>query len=275
MCIDYTKNIIFSKLKEWYRVSSVNVWNAELYDDKLSFVSDFGKGVVELLHPQKGEEILDLGCGTGDLTYEISKSGAIVTGSDFSREMIEKACEKYPHIPFKVENGETFRTNKKYDAVFSNAALHWMKQADKVVESVGLALRSGGRFVAEFGGQGNVQTVIRGITEVLSQEYGLDVTERNPWYFPSIGEYSMLLEQHGFKVSYAHHFDRPTPLADGEKGLNHWLDSFADDFFPKFSREEKMIIYRKIKNKIQSDLYKDEIWVADYKRIRVVAIKER
>lgn len=132
----------------------------------------------------------------------------------------------------------------------------------------------GGRFVAEFGGQGNVQTVIRGIIDVLSEKYGMNVGKRNPWYFPSIGEYSTLLEQYGFKVSYAHHFDRPTPLTDGEKGLNHWLDSFADNFFPEFSKEEKMVIYEKIKDKIQSALYKNDIWVADYKRIRIVAIKK-
>ncbi|SDW12978.1 Trans-aconitate methyltransferase [Marininema mesophilum] len=255
-------------------MSSVNVWNPDLYDDKLSFVSHFGKGVLKLLQPQKGEKILDLGCGTGDLTKEISKTGAVVTGSDFSEEMIEKARVKYPEIPFIVENGETFRTNEKVDAVFSNAALHWMKQAANVIESVRLALQPGGRFVAEFGGQGNVQTVIQGITEVLFQEYGIDASARNPWYFPSIGEYSILLEQHGFKVSYAHHFDRPTPLAYGEKGLDHWLDSFADDFFPELSTKERMMIYGKIKTKIQSTLYKDGIWVADYKRIRVMAIKK-
>ncbi|MBD1381821.1 class I SAM-dependent methyltransferase [Metabacillus arenae] len=256
-------------------MGSVNAWNADLYDGKLSFVSHFGKGVVELLQPQRGEKILDLGCGTGDLSYEISKSGAIVTGIDSSDEMIKKACEKYPQIPFIIDDGETFRTNEKYDAVFSNASLHWMKQAEKVIESVKQALYPGGRFVAEFGGKGNVQTVIRGITEVLSQEYGIHATKRNPWYFPSIGEYSTLLEKNGFKVSYAHHFDRPTPLTDGEKGLNHWLDSFADDFFPEFSKEEKMDIYRKIKNKIQPDLYKDGIWEADYKRIQIAAIKNK
>lgn len=255
-------------------MSSVNVWNADLYDDKLSFVSMFGKGVVELLQPQSGEKILDLGCGTGDLSYEISKSGAIVTGMDFSGEMLERAREKYPQISFIVEDGETFRTNEKYDAVFSNAALHWMKQAAKVVESVELALHPGGRFVAEFGGQGNVQTVIRGITEVLSEDYGINVAERNPWYFPSIGEYSTLLEQSGFQVSYAHHFDRPTPLTGGEEGLNHWLDSFANDFFPGFTNQEKMVMYGKIKNQIQSDLYKDGKWEVDYKRIRMVAIKK-
>lgn len=274
MFIDYDENNNISKLRECYYMSSVNVWNADLYDHKLSYVSSFGKGVVELLHPQKGEKILDLGCGTGDLTYEISKSGAIVKGSDFSGEMIEKARKKFPQIPFIVENGETFRTNEKYDAVFSNAALHWMKNAEKVIESIELALHLGGRLVAEFGGKGNVQTVIQGIAEVLYQEYEVNVMKRNPWYFPSIGEYSTLLEQYGFKVSYAHHFNRPTLLPDGEKGLYHWLDGFANDFFPEFSKEEKMAIHVKIKDKIQPDLFKDGIWEADYKRIRIIAIKK-
>lgn len=255
-------------------MNSVNVWNADLYDDKLNFVSNFGKGIVELLQPQKSERILDLGCGTGDLTYEISKSGAVVTGMDSSDEMITKAREKYPTIPFIIEYGETFRTIEKYDAVFSNAALHWMKNAEKVVQSIEQALKTGGRFVAEFGGKGNVQTVIRGIEEVLNQEYGENVTKRNPWYFPSIGEYSFLLERYGFKVSFAHHFNRPTVLPDGEKGLYHWLDGFADDFFPEFSKEEKMAIYVKIKDKIQQDLFKNGIWEADYKRIRIIAIKK-
>ncbi|EKN66153.1 cyclopropane-fatty-acyl-phospholipid synthase [Neobacillus bataviensis LMG 21833] len=255
-------------------MSSVNVWNAEMYDNKLGFVANYGKGIVELLQPQKGEKILDFGCGTGDLSYEISKSGALMTGMDSSEAMITKAREKYPQISFIIDNGETLRTNEKYDAVFSNAALHWMKSAEKVVESIEMALREGGRFVAEFGGKGNVQTIIRGITEVLNQDFGINVENRNPWYFPSIGEYSTLLERHGFKVSYAHHFNRPTPLPDGEKGLSHWLNGFADDFFPEFTEKERVVIYEKIKNKVQHDLFKNGIWVADYERIRIVASKK-
>lgn len=253
---------------------SENVWNADLYDDKLNFVSHHGKAIVQLLRPQKGERILDLGCGTGDLSYEISKSGAMVTGMDASAEMVAKAREKYPSIPFNMGDGETFRTNEKYDAIFSNAALHWMKNAEKAVESIELSLHPGGRFVAEFGGKGNVQTVILGIAEVLDQEYGVDVTKRNPWYFPSIGEYSALLERYGFNVRYAHHFHRPTVLPDGEKGLFHWLDGFANNFFPEFSKEEKTVIYGKIKDKLQPVLYKDSLWEADYKRIRIVATKK-
>ncbi|MBO1003012.1 class I SAM-dependent methyltransferase [Pseudogracilibacillus auburnensis] len=256
-------------------MSSVNVWDADLYDDKLSFVSHFGKGIVDILQPKTGEKILDLGCGTGDLTNEILTLGADVTGIDASKEMIENARAKYPSISFAVENAENFRTNEKYDAVFSNAALHWMNQADKVIKSVGHALHPYGRFVAEFGGKGNVQTIIRGIAEVLAKDYGINAAERNPWYFPSIGEYSRLLEEHGFTVTFAQLFDRPTLLPDGEHGLNHWLDSFADDFFPEFSKEERTVICKKVKNEIQSDLYKDGAWEVDYKRLRIVAKKKR
>lgn len=254
-------------------MSSANVWDPKMYDDRFNFVSNYGKGVVDPLNPQNGERILDWGCGTGDLSYEISHTGAFVTGMDASSEMIKMAREKYSSISFVVGNGETFRTNERYDAVFSNAALHWMKNAENVVVSIQLALRLGGRLVAEFGGKGNIQTIIRGISEVLHQEYGVNVKSRNPWYFPSIGEYSTLLEKNGFEVTYAQHFNRPTKLSDGENGLYRFLDTFGDDFFPEFSDEDKVGIYAKIRKKIQPELFKNGIWEADYRRIRVHAIK--
>jgi trans-aconitate methyltransferase len=145
-----------------------NDWNAQLYDSKLRFVSEFGKDVVALLHPKAGEKILDLGCGTGDLSFEISKLGASVVGMDLSHSMIQEALAKYPNLQFKVENGEEFRTEEKFDAVFSNAALHWMKRAANVIESVWIALKPGGRFVAEFGGKGNVELVDQRIRKRLT-----------------------------------------------------------------------------------------------------------
>lgn len=199
--------------------SSINNWDANLYDGKIGYVSQMGRELVKLLNPQPGERILDLGCGTGDLSQEIARSGANPSGIDLSPSMIEKARQKFPDIQFAVENAETFRTSERFDAVFSNAALHWMKGAAKVVESVWLALRPGGRFVAEFGGRDNVATIIKGITDVRS-EYGISSTEINPWYFPGINEYSSLLEQQGFHVTYAVHFEHPTPLEDGENELN-------------------------------------------------------
>lgn len=249
-----------------------NDWNAQLYDSKLKFVSEFGKDVVSLLHPKAGEKILDLGCGTGDLSFEISKSGALVVGIDLSNSMIQEARAKYPSLQFKVENGEEFRTEEKFDAVFSNAALHWMKRASNVIESVWLALKPGGRFVAEFGAKGNVELVIKGLENALN-EFGISAVGRNPWFYPSIGEYASLLEKQGFRVTYALHFDRPTPLEDGGRGLDHWIDAFAGHFLHGLNDSERLHVIQMVKETTRSQLYRDGQWFADYKRLRIVAVK--
>jgi len=253
--------------------NSNNSWDSNLYDDKISFVSKLGKDVVTLLDPQPSEKILDLGCGTGDLTNEIMRSGAIPLGIDYSDSMIEKARLKFSNITFQVENGETFRIANQFDAVFSNAALHWMTKPSKVVESVWLALRDGGRFVAEFGGKGNVQTITKAIKEVVSAS-GAEVSETNLWYYPSIGEYACLLEKQGFRMVYAIHFERPTQLEDGENGLRHWLNMFAGAFFAQLSGNQKSQAYSIIEEKLRPELFKNGNWFADYVRIRIKALKE-
>jgi len=254
-------------------MSSNQVWKTELYDTKIGFVSEFGKEVIDLLKPAYGERILDLGCGTGDLAYEISKTGAIVTGMDLSKEMITAARQKYPNINFFIGNAEDFQFDSRFDAVFSNAALHWMKNADQVLSGIWNVLNSGGRFIAEFGGQGNVEIVIKSTSEVLYEDYGIVAAHLNPWFFPSIAEYSTLLERQGFRVTYAVHFDRPTIMEDGENGLNHWLTSFADDFFLNFGEEEQKAIIEKIAKRARADLFKAGSWHVDYKRIRIKAVK--
>jgi len=249
------------------------VWNAGLYDHKLDFVSEYGKDVVRLLDPREGEHILDLGCGTGDLAFEIARSGASVVGIDLSSEMIEQAKRKYPGITFHVKNGESFSFGgEKFDAVFSNAAMHWMRNASGAIRSIHDVLRDGGRFVTEFGGKGNVQRVVEAITQVLA-EADIDAGPLNPWYFPSIGEYSSLLEEHGFEVEYAVHFDRPTIMKDGEQGLFHWIEAFGGTFFESMSTERKQATVEKIADRLRSVLYQDGAWFIDYRRIRVKAIK--
>lgn len=254
-------------------MGSMQHWQSELYDGKLNYVSAFGQGVLELLNPQPGERILDVGCGTGDLAHQIAQSGAEVIGIDKSVSMLEAARRKYPQLTFRVEDAEDFKQDEDVDAVFSNAALHWMTRPEQVLTCVREALRPGGRFIAEFGGQGNVERVIRAVGHVLARDYGIDASTRNPWYFPSIGQYTALLERQGFRVMYALHFDRPTRMEDGENGLAVWLEGFASPFFAGFSSEEKTAAVAKIAEEARADLYKDGSWTLDYKRIRILAVK--
>lgn len=246
-------------------------WNASFYDSKIGFVSQLGKGVVDLLAPQPGEHILDLGCGTGDLAHQIASLGAHCRGIDFSQDMVDQARIKYPELPFDAADAHTFRLAEKFDAVFSNAALHWMKQPEQVIVSVRQALRKGGRFVAEFGGSGNVGHIYRAIAEVL-KPYGIDAEERNPWYFPTISEYSGLLEQHGFEVRYMELFDRPTELVDGEQGMMHWLHTFGGMFFVGMTEEEKSEAYAQCCSLLREELFNGSYWTADYRRLRFAAV---
>jgi trans-aconitate methyltransferase len=246
-------------------------WNAEHYDTKIGYVSRLGIGVVELLAPQPNESILDLGCGTGDLAHVMLQNGANCTGIDQSAEMIEQAKAKYPGITFVVADGHRFRLEEQVDAVFSNAALHWMNEPERVIQSVRLALRDGGRFVAEFGGKGNIETIYQVICSVLN-DLGVDAKTRNPWYFPSIGEYSGLLEKHGFEVRYMELYDRPTPLDDGDNGLSHWLSAFAGMFFEGLTLEQRQAAYTSCEQRLKSELFQGNRWVADYRRLRFSAV---
>ncbi|MGG2201549.1 MULTISPECIES: class I SAM-dependent methyltransferase [Paenibacillus] len=250
-------------------------WNAEHYDKQIGFVSELGKGLIALLKAQAGERILDLGCGTGDLAYEIAQMGAHCVGIDYSQEMIDKARSKYPGVRFEQADGQAFRLKdgeQPYDAVFSNAALHWMKRPEQVAESVWLALRPGGRFVAEFGGAGNVETIFCAVRDTV-KTYGIDAGERDPWYFPTIGEYASILENQGFQVGYAELYDRPTRLSDGEQGMRHWLKAFAGVFFEGLTEKEKEEAADRCVQLVKPVLYEGGQWMADYRRIRVHAMR--
>lgn len=249
-----------------------NEWDADHYDSKLSYVSDLGRSLMSLLQPKSGEYILDLGCGTGDLTHDIADYGAHVMGMDSSDTMIRQARQKYPKLDFVVGNGEEFAVTRPYDAVFSNAALHWMTHPRDVIHCVWEALASGGRFVAEFGGKGNVDTVIRALEQALA-EVGIAASARNPWYFPSIAEYTTLLEQQGFLTTYAIHFDRPTEMPDGDRGLEHWLNGFAHSYFRDLDHFTRTRVVQRTTDLTRPILYKGGQWHIDYRRLRVAAVK--
>ena len=258
---------------ESQRTGKEKQWDASLYDDRHSFVWRFGEEVVELLAPRDGERILDLGCGTGHLTNKIAASGASVVGIDISTDMIEQARILYPQLRFEIADGTSFHFDDPFDAVFSNAALHWIEEQDLVTDCVARALKAGGRFVAEFGGKDNTQQ-IKGALYRAAEAAGCAVTEEVKFrYFPSIGEYATLLESHGFTVSYAIYFERPTPLEGGANGMKNWLEMFANNTLDGLPPEKRGEVIERAENEMRASLHRDGQWFADYKRIRVVAIK--
>ena len=187
--------------------------------------------------------------------------------------MIIKARENYPQLKFAVADATNFQVEQPLDAVFSNATLHWVKQPEAAINCIQKALKPGGRFVAEFGGKGNVRQIVQALTETLvNSGYGLPVAA-NPWYFPSIGEYTSLLERYGLEVTYAHLFDRPTPLESGENGLANWLSMFAGSFLSGLSPKQEHKIIEQVATKLKPLLYSNGTWNVDYRRIRIVAIK--
>ncbi|HET9919696.1 MAG TPA: class I SAM-dependent methyltransferase [Ktedonobacteraceae bacterium] len=248
-------------------------WNPALYDQKHAFVFQYGKGLLSLLEPRAGETILDLGCGTGHLTKAIAESGARVVGIDSSAEMIEQARQGYPGIEFQVADARNFSLPYTFDAVFSNATLHWIKEAEPVVEHISAALRPGGRFVAELGGKGNVANLMGALQQALQEVAGVSLEPG--WYFPSIGEYTPLLEKHGLAVQSVVLFDRPTQLEEGEKGIRIWLQMFSPGVFRDIPPNVKERVLARIEELLRPQFFRDGHWFADYRRLRVVAYKEQ
>ncbi|WP_138502973.1 class I SAM-dependent methyltransferase [Nostoc sp. PA-18-2419] len=249
-----------------------NNWDTSLYEDKHAFVWQYGEDLLQLLNPQPGESILDLGCGTGQLTDKIAQTGAQVWGIDSAPAMIEKAKENYPHIRFDVADATNFKIEQPFDAVFSNAVLHWVKPADRAIASIRQALKPGGRFVAEFGGKGNIQAIVTALSNAL-EAINISAQALNPWYYPSIGEYATLLEQQGFDVIYSILFARPTPLTQGEAGMANWIRMFASSFLAGLPNEQQIQVIRVVEEYLKPTLYQQGTWQADYRRIRIVAIK--
>ncbi len=247
-------------------------WDSTLYDRQHSFVSKYGEDVVQLLNPQPGEKILDAGCGTGDLTAMIASSGAIVEGIDLSTEMIHQAKEKFPELDFMVASITEYENPEFYDAIFSNATLHWILDKEKAIEKMFKNLKYGGRLVLEMGGKNNVQEIINPIKKAL-KKYGLSERILNQqWYFPSIGEYATLLESKGFRVEYAVHFDRETELKN-QDGIKNWIRMFGKDFFEGIDNITLESVLTDIQTSLFATRYYNNKWHADYKRLRIAATK--
>lgn len=248
-------------------------WNSSLYDGKHDFVSKYGEDLVELLAPKEGELILDLGCGTGDLTFLVSEKGAGVIGLDSSAEMIETARNKYPTIQFDKASADDFHYDEKFDAVFSNATLHWVLTYKEAVQCIYRSLKPNGRFVAEFGGKGNVSRIVTALKKALEKYGHAAVARKQVWYFPSLSEYAAVLEQAGFRVVLAAHFDRPTLLKD-EDGIRNWLRMFGWSYLRDLDEETLESVLSTVEEEIRPSNFRDGKWYADYVRLRIIAIKQ-
>lgn len=250
-----------------------NQWDARAYDAKHAFVYEKAKGLVDLLAPKRGERILDLGCGTGALTADIAARGAEVLGIDRSAEMIEQAKSKFPALQFAVVDATALNFDKEFDAVFSNAVLHWIPEAEKVVTGIARALKPRGRFVAEFGGKGNIQTLVKAFQEAFAALGMREPEGVSPWFYPGIAAYAELLERQGLEVQSAMLFDRPTVLEDGTRGLENWIRVFRQAYIEKMGEEATAKWIKEVERICRPKLFQRGDWVLDYRRLRLAAVK--
>jgi trans-aconitate methyltransferase len=240
-------------------------WNAARYARNAGFVPTLGTPVAELLAAQPGERILDLGCGDGVLSAQIAASGAQVIGVDASPDLVAAAVER--GVDAQVMDGHALTFDGEFDAVFSNAALHWMREPEAVLSGVQRALKPGGRFVAEFGGHGNVAAIVTALRASLCANDAGEPTYA--WFFPTADEYAALLQEHGFAVEQIALIPRPTPLPTGIAG---WLRTFADPFLADVDTATRRRVLEDTQTLLRPALCdRHGRWHADYVRLRFVA----
>jgi trans-aconitate methyltransferase len=246
-------------------------WDPELYEARHSFVWQFGEDLIGLLDPKPGERILDLGCGPGQLTAKIAEAGAEVIGLDASPAMIGQARQNFPQLSFILQDASDMKFDQQFDAVFSNAALHWMLDRTAVARGVAASLKAGGRFVGEMGGKGNIRHVEQALASVARRYFGKDVPAKRT-YYPALGEYACLLEKHDLEVRNAVLFDRPTPL-EGEAGMEDWIRQFKSYYFEALPAPEAAKAIREVVEELRPIAFRNGRWTADYRRLRFVAVK--
>lgn len=247
-----------------------NTWDADEYNLSAGFVSrDFGSDLLSIVpRPLSGKRILDLGCGDGVLTKKLQQEGASVLGVDASPEMISAAQSSYPDLDFRVLDAHALPFESEFDVVFSNAALHWMLDPDRVLQGVSNALKPGGLFIAECGGKGNVEEIVRACVRVLDA-HGLCGEDYIPWYFPGLVRYTTKLADAGFAVEHIVLYPRPTTLPNGLRG---WIKAFGDPFLLPFPAIQHDAIITEIEEMAKPYLCDERgIWTADYVRLRFIA----
>lgn len=248
-------------------------WDSTLYDDNHDYVSAHGIDVLDWLNPQNGERILDVGCGTGELAQKIQSCGAEVIGIDSSTDMVDKARSSFPDVRFEVQDATNFYFDEPFDAVFSNAALHWVVNADKAVQCIYKSLKPGGRFIFEMGGKHNVAQIRSALKKAAQDQGFANQISDDFWYFPSVAEYSAILEQQGFTVQSMSYFERDTPLV-GEDGMRNWIDMFGSQLLGNLPEDARGKVVDKAIGYLKPSHFREDVWYADYVRLRGIAIKQ-
>lgn len=245
-------------------------WDAGAYARNGRFVADLAANLIDWLAPQAGERILDLGCGDGALSEKLVDAGAQVIGADASPELVAAARER--GLDARVIDGQALPFDAEFDAVFSNAALHWMKRdPDAVLAGVARALKPGGRFIAELGGAGNIAAIRGEIHDVLARR-GYDAAAADPWFFPTLADYRRRLQATGFEVVGIESFARPTLLPGDISG---WLTTFAQAFLAIVPEVERSAVIAEVQQGLHTRLANMAgQWTADYVRLRFIAVKK-
>lgn len=245
-------------------------WNPDAYAANGRFVATLASDVVELLAPLPGEHILDIGCGDGALTEQLAATGADVIGVDNSPSMLEAARNRGLHV--ELHSADSLPYQQEFDAVFSNAALHWLpaEKHPAVLAGVHRALRPGGRFVAEMGGQGNIAAIRTALSAVLD-DYGVNTESAAASFYPALAVYRRLLEKAGFAVDSIELIPRPTFLPNG---MEAWLNTFRNGVLDRLSTTDRTTVLTRTVTLLEPILRDhDGNWVADYVRLRFHATK--
>ena len=245
-------------------------WNSSLYDKKHDFVAEYGKGLLEFIPKNNEQTILDLGCGTGTLTAQLADLCSKVVGVDSSQNMIDKAQKQFSNVEFWVCDALALPFDEEFDVIFSNAVFHWISDHNALLTNIHKALKPQGLLVCEFDASGNIATIENAFIKVYQR---LGYSYKPKFNFPTVEAFGELLENNGFSIDKIYAFDRPTVFKDGEQGLTNFLKQFFASELAIMSEHQQSLLFEEVAKLTRETLWNGTEWVADYRRLRVVAHK--